>query len=80
MKRPREEFAFKWEEEEEKLRRQIKQAMALLPSVSISDEMLHLIAQIAIEMGVDGQRADLVMMKAAKTMAASEQSGKSQQR
>jgi len=30
--------------------------------------MLYLIAEIAIEMGVDGHRADLIMMKAAKTM------------
>ncbi|UWG98478.1 ATP-binding protein [Dehalobacter sp. DCM] len=65
-----EDFVVQWEGEEEKLRRQISQAMGLLPKVSISEEMLYMIAQIAIEMGVDGHRADLVMMKAAKTMAA----------
>lgn len=65
-----EKFAREWEAEEEKLRRQIVAAKALLPQVVISDEMLFLIARIAIEMGVDGHRADLVMMKAAKTMAA----------
>ena len=65
-----ESFAENWEVEEERLRRQIVLAKALLPSVKIADEMLFLIAQIAIEMGVDGHRADLVMMKVAKTMAA----------
>jgi magnesium chelatase subunit I len=65
-----ESFAEKWEVEEERLRRQIVEAKELLPTVKISDESLFLIAQIAIEMGVDGHRADLVMMKAAKTMAA----------
>ncbi|MFZ5651039.1 MAG: ATP-binding protein [Bacillota bacterium] len=65
-----ERIARQWEAEEEKLRRQIVAAKALLPTVRVSDEMLFLIAKIAIEMGVDGHRADLVMMKAAKTMAA----------
>ena len=59
-----------WEGEEEKLRRRIVSAKALLPKVRISDEILFLIAKIAVEMGVDGHRADLIMMKAAKTTAA----------
>jgi len=65
-----ENFARQWEEEEKKLRKQIAAAKELLPAVKIKDDMLFLIAQIAIDMGVDGHRADLVMMKAAKTMAA----------
>ena len=65
-----EKFARQWEDEEEVLRRQIVAAKESLPGVRVSDEMLFLIAKIAIEMGVDGHRADLVMMKAAKTMAA----------
>ncbi|MCR4441776.1 MAG: ATP-binding protein [Peptococcaceae bacterium] len=64
------EFIRRWEPEEEKLRLQISKAMELLPRVTISDDMLYLIAHIAVEMGVDGHRADLVMMKAAKTTAA----------
>lgn len=64
------EFIRKWEKEEERLRQQIVTAKELLPRVEISEEILYLIAKIAIEMGVDGHRADLVMMKAAKTMAA----------
>ena len=65
-------FALQWEAENEKLRRKIVAAKKLLPQVTIADEMLFLIAKIAIEMGVDGHRADLVMMKAAKTTAALE--------
>lgn len=64
------EFIAAWEEEEEKLRRQILKAKELLPRVEISEEILYLVARIAVEMGVDGHRADLVMMKAAKTAAA----------
>lgn len=62
-------FADQWEEEQDHLCQQIIAAKDLLPKVQISDEMLFLIAQIAIEMGVDGHRADLIMMKAAKSIA-----------
>lgn len=65
-----EQFKQQWQKEEERLREQINAAKSLLPRVTISDLMLYLIAQIALEMGVDGHRADLVLMKAAKTMAA----------
>ena len=47
-----------------------ERARALLPRVGFPDELLRLVAQIAVDMGVDGHRADLVMMKTAKTMAA----------
>lgn len=63
-------FAAKWQDEETQLRQTIKNAVKLLPRVQMSEEMLFLVAKIAIEMGVDGHRADLVMMKAAKTTAA----------
>ncbi|MDI6632512.1 MAG: ATP-binding protein [Thermoanaerobacteraceae bacterium] len=63
-------FAAGWEEEQQRLREKIVAARRTLPQVDISDEMLLLIARTAIEMGVDGHRADLVMLKAAKTNAA----------
>lgn len=63
-------FGDLWEAEQDQLRCRIVAAKALLPRVQISDEMLFMIASIAIEMEVDGHRADLTMMKAAKTMAA----------
>lgn len=63
-------FAAAWAAEQEKLREQIVAARALLPRVAVSDEILLFIARIAIEMEVDGHRADLVMLKAAKTNAA----------
>jgi len=65
-------FLLAWEEEQRKLQEKIVQARLLLPQVYIPEEMLLLIARTAIEMGVDGHRADLVMMKAAKTHAALE--------
>ncbi|MEW6448189.1 MAG: AAA family ATPase [Bacillota bacterium] len=63
-------FTALWEEEQQQLRERIVAARTLLPQVEIGDGMLLLIAQIAVEMGVDGHRADLVMMKAARTNAA----------
>ncbi|RPF46849.1 magnesium chelatase subunit I [Thermodesulfitimonas autotrophica] len=63
-------FAAAWEPEQQRLREQIVAARVLLPRVTAADEILLLIARTAIEMGVDGHRADLVMLKAAKTNAA----------
>jgi magnesium chelatase ATPase subunit I len=65
-----EAFQEKWRKEEEKLSQRIVQAKKLLPEVSLSDDMLRLIAETSIEMNVDGHRADIVMMKTAKTLAA----------
>ena len=63
-------FCTKWESKQDKIRIKIKEAKEILPKVELSDEMLYLIADISIQMGVDGHRADLIMMKSAKTMAA----------
>ncbi|MDD1723819.1 MAG: AAA family ATPase [Methanospirillum sp.] len=65
-----EEFLVKWTSSEQDLRDRIVNAQKLLSSVKISDEMLHVIAQICIDMGVDGHRADITMMKTASTIAA----------
>jgi len=65
-----EAFLEKWKPEEERLRQRIVEAQRLLPQVKISEEMLLKIANLAIEIGVDGHRADIVMMKSAMTLAA----------
>jgi magnesium chelatase subunit I len=70
FERDPEAFLEKWSPEEEHLRDQIVEAQNLLPQVRIKDEMLLKIANLAIEIGVDGHRADIVMMKAAMTLAA----------
>jgi magnesium chelatase subunit I len=54
---------------ERELADQILKARALLPSVRIADPLLQRIAEIGIALQVDGHRSDLVMMKAAKTVA-----------
>ncbi len=65
-----ESFIHSWQSEEEDLRQRIIRAKELLPSVTASDEMLTMIAQICIDMMVDGHRADIVMLKTAATIAA----------
>ncbi|MFA5238063.1 MAG: magnesium chelatase subunit D family protein, partial [Methanoregula sp.] len=65
-----EEFIRVWEPEEQELRERIVCAQKLLPNVSVSDDMLTMIAQICIDMAVDGHRADITMAKTAATIAA----------
>lgn len=63
-------FANDWRNKETEIRNAIVMAKELLPSIKIEDEMLKLIAQICIDMSVDGHRADIAMMKTAATIAA----------
>ncbi len=65
-----ERFASEWQESEIELCDRIVNAKNLHPQVQISDDMLELIAQICIDMHVDGHRADITMMKTATTIAA----------
>jgi len=65
-----ESFIRAWETVESDLRDRIVRAQKLLVHVKVSDEMLKLIAQICIDMAVDGHRADITMMKTAATIAA----------
>jgi magnesium chelatase subunit I len=64
------DFIAQWQKAEAELRERIVRARELLPKVQISEEILNKIAQISIEIGVDGHRADIIMMKTAKTNAA----------
>ncbi len=63
-------FLEEWQQSEKDLRERIVFARSILPKVRISDDMLNKIAHISIQIGVDGHRADIIMMKTAKTVAA----------
>ncbi|NNG66462.1 putative cobaltochelatase [Caldanaerobacter subterraneus] len=65
-----EEFTKKWEPRQKELRDKIQKAKELLPKISIKEELVELIARICTEMGVDGHRADITMVKTAVTIAA----------
>jgi magnesium chelatase subunit I len=51
----------------------IEAARQLYPKVVIGREQLFAIADFCLEVGVDGHRGDIIMMKAAKTLAAFDQ-------
>ena len=65
-------FQRDWEMEEEGERQRIKNAMDLLQLVAVDDGIVTLIAQLCASHEVDGLRADIVIYKAAQTLAAYE--------
>jgi magnesium chelatase subunit D len=65
-------FTRHWQSAEDTQRARIKAARAALPRVQVEDRLLDLIARICTEFDVDGLRADIVIYKAAATLAAYE--------
>ena len=65
-------FQQEWEQEESAERERIKDAMELLPTVVVDDTLVTFIAQLCASHEVDGLRADIVIYKAAQTLAAYE--------
>jgi magnesium chelatase subunit D len=65
-------FARTWEDEQQALRERIRAARSRLVQVSVTDDLVHLISRICCEFAVDGLRADIVMNKTARTLAAFE--------
>lgn len=63
-------FIKEYENQEKKLREKIEKAKERLKNIKCSDEMYEIAAKIAIALGVDGHRADISMIKTAKTIAA----------
>lgn len=63
-------FASQWEGESRQLVERIEAARRFYPEVTIGREELFTIADFCLDVGVDGHRGDIIMMKAAKTLAA----------
>jgi magnesium chelatase subunit D len=63
-------FAARWEGEQESLRRRIVEARQRLPLVVLNDALLGVISRLCCEFEVDGLRADIVMHKTARALAA----------
>lgn len=63
-------FVSEYEKEQLALADKITSARKLLPLVSIDDELLATVAKLVVELGVDGHRADITVIKAALTIAA----------
>lgn len=65
-----EAFWQQWQQAERAERERVRDARALVPHVVVGEEMLRLIAQLCLEFAVDGMRADIVMYKTARALAA----------
>lgn len=63
-------FTRRWSAETERLRERIVAAMELHPYVTVERTQMVAIAQQCQELGVDGHRADIITLKAAKALAA----------
>ena len=65
-----EAFAGQWAAESSRVSERILKAKDLYPQVSIARELLFEIAQYCLDVGVDGHRGDIIILKTAKTLAA----------
>lgn len=65
-------YTEKVREETEAMRSRIEKARELLPKVTADDSILKAVVTVTANFGIDGHRADITMMKAAKANAALE--------
>lgn len=63
-------FAKQWKQQGDEITTAITRAVEIYPSVTVDRELLFEIANWCIEVGVDGHRGDIIMLKTAKTLAA----------
>jgi magnesium chelatase subunit I len=65
-------FAADWEKEQARLQRKIKSAQKRLPEVELPDPVLHKIAELCVNLEVDGHRGELTISRAATALTAFE--------
>ncbi|MHC1627676.1 MAG: ATP-binding protein [Candidatus Nezhaarchaeales archaeon] len=65
-------FYDEYKDEQMKIKRQVENARSLISKVEISDELLKMVAETVIKMGIRTNRAEIVTVKAAKAIAALE--------
>lgn len=64
------DFCRLWAQEQEQLQHQIARAQTVLKDVELPDILLQLISSICCELGIASLRADIVMNKVSRTLAA----------
>jgi magnesium chelatase subunit I len=65
-----ERFCKEWEDVSKRLAKRIEKAIGLYPQVTIERPFLFEIASYCLDVGVDGHRSDIIILKTAKTIAA----------
>jgi Mg-chelatase subunit ChlI len=63
-------FRKTWDPQETRLRGAIVRAEQILPEVAIDEETLEVVATLSVDLGVDGHRADVAMVKTVAAVAA----------
>lgn len=63
-------FRKKFKDQQDQIQNKIIKAREILKDVEISRDLMEIIARICMDMGVDGHRADIAILKTAKTIAA----------
>ncbi|MFN3385263.1 MAG: magnesium chelatase ATPase subunit I [Candidatus Thermochlorobacter sp.] len=66
------EFLAEWAAEQDALQRRIVEAKALVEQVELPEELLMLIAELCMHLGIDGHRGELTVARAASANAALE--------
>jgi magnesium chelatase subunit I len=62
-------FVAKWKKEEAGIRRRIVAARAAVASIRVSDAVLERAAQLCMQLGTDGLRGELTLIRAARALA-----------
>ncbi len=70
FERDRAAFIAHWQKEEEKIRRRIKKAQALLPDIEVPDDVMERAVQLCMTLGSDGIRGEITLIRAARAAAA----------
>jgi len=63
-------FVAKWQDEQEALRAKITQAEKIVHKVVMPDEILTLVAQLCMNLGIDGHRGELTITRTSRAYAA----------
>jgi magnesium chelatase subunit I len=67
-----EDFTAQWQDEQQRIRDLITAAKIKLASVAVSDQAMERAAQLCLELGTDGLRGELTLIRAARALAAIE--------
>ena len=65
-----EAFAALWHKEDDRIRKKIQGARKRLPEVVVPDAVLEQAARLCMQLGTDGLRGELTLMRAARALAA----------
>lgn len=64
------QFEKRYEQEQRELQQQIQSAQLLLSSVEVNDDLISVVADLSIELGIESHRADITVINTARTIAA----------